>query len=87
MRLTDVLLFDDQECLVVGDRKAGAPGHHGRRTGNRLGSPVAVGVPIRGLERSLFRAGHQIPTLGLQLCDEGVVDRCVDEDVAVRRTP
>ena len=82
----DMRFFDEQERFVVRNCKAGArrDDRCGARDGVRCA--MALDVPVRSLESLLLLCVHQVPALGLQLCQEGIVNRRVNEQIAVGRT-
>ncbi len=83
--LADVPLLDEEKRLVVGDREAGASRRRpppARAIVSGVRCPF--GVPVGAARAAAFSAlVDQIAALGLQLLQERVVDRRVDEQVAV----
>ena len=69
MVATDLVLLDDDERPVVGDREPCRGGELGGRLGDGGHDPGSVGVPHRPLQLGLLGGGREVPAFGLQLGD------------------
>ncbi len=71
--------------MSAGIAEAGDLRDDRRGAGDGVRGAVPVGVPVGLLQQRLLGGVDQVAAFGLQLLQEGVVDRGVDEDVAVGR--
>ena len=74
-----------KNVLSGGKRDAGLGGDRRRRPRDRVGGAPALLVPVGALQELLLVGVDEVAALLLQLREEAIVDRRVDEQVAVGR--
>ena len=85
MLLADAVAEDDDELAVVGNREARGLGKLLRGDRDGVGRPVVLVVPHRAAERRLLLVIGEVAAFGLQLLQQLVEDRGLDDEVAVGR--